>query len=118
VASEASLSARETEQAAFASIIRSLEDADTHQKRVRSLGRNHDLWSTLLKDLALQGNQLPTPLKDELIGLGAWSMRYSTLALLKDLPLQPLIDVNRNIADGLAMQAPSSAAQEMAASTV
>ncbi len=31
-------------------------------------------------------------------------MRYSTLAMLKPLALEPLIDVNRNVANGLREQ--------------
>jgi flagellar biosynthesis regulator FlaF len=57
-----------------------------------------------VKDLALEGNALPTELKNQLIGLGAWAMRYSTVAILQDLPIQPLIAVNRNVAEGLALQ--------------
>jgi flagellar biosynthesis activator protein FlaF len=112
-ASEATLSAHETEQAAFANIIRGLEEADTDTKRIRTLGRNHDLWSALVKDLAMDSNRLPAPLKSSLIELGLWSMRYSTLAILKKLSLEPLIEVNRNIADGLALQ--QSAAVTLAA---
>lgn len=107
-ASQVTLSARETELAAFASIIRGLEEADTGTKRIRALGRNHDLWSTLVKDIALENNLLPVDIKNSLITLGAWSMRYSTLAILQDLPIQPLIDVNRNVADGIAQQMPAS----------
>jgi flagellar protein FlaF len=58
----------------------------------------------LIKDLALQGNKLPDGLKSNLIALGLWSMRYSTAAILQKLPVQPLIDVNRNIAGGIADQ--------------
>jgi len=90
--------------AAFASVTRGLEQADTTEKRIRALGRNHDLWSTLVKDLALEENRLPPELKNQLIGIGAWSMRYSTCAILRDMPIAPLIEVNRNIADGLSMQ--------------
>jgi flagellar protein FlaF len=72
--------------------------------RIRALGRNHTLWSILVKDLALADNRLPDALKAELIGLGLWSMRYSTLAMLQHLPAEPLIEVNRNIADGLLAQ--------------
>jgi flagellar protein FlaF len=109
-ASEQTLSARETELAAFGAITRGLLEADTAEKRIRALGRNHNLWSTLMKDLALEGNALPTALKNQLLSLAAWSMRYSTLAILHDIPIQPLIDVNRNIAAGLELQksAPSS----------
>ena len=90
--------------AAFASITRGLEEAVSPTERIRALGRNHDLWSTLLKDLALESNPLPAGLKGQLIGLAAWSMQYSTLAILHNHPIQPLINVNRNVADGLALQ--------------
>ena len=93
-----------TEQWAFESVTWGIENADTSPKRIRALGHNHDLWSTLVKDLVQDGNRLPPAVKNELIGLGMWSMRYSTLAILHDLPLQPLIAVNLNIADGLAQQ--------------
>ncbi len=71
---------------------------------MRAVGRNHTLWSLLLKDLALAENRLPDSIKTGLITVGLWSMRYSTLALLKDLSLQPLIEVNRNVLDGLMAQ--------------
>jgi flagellar protein FlaF len=90
--------------AAFASVTRGLEEANSTEKRIRALGRNHDLWSMLVKDLALEENRLPPELKNQLLGLGAWSMHYSTRAILQDVPIKPLIDVNRNIADGLSMQ--------------
>ena len=58
----------------------------------------------LIKDLALEGNRLPEALRSNLVALGIWSMRYSTQAILRHLPAAPLIEVNRNIADGLALQ--------------
>jgi flagellar protein FlaF len=54
--------------------------------------------------MAVASNRLPDGLKTELIQLGAWSMRYSTLAILNNLPVDPLIAVNRNIAEGLTQQ--------------
>jgi flagellar biosynthesis regulator FlaF len=70
-----------------------------------------------MKDLALEGNALPAALKSQLLALAAWSMRYSTLAILHDIPIQPLIDVNRNIAEGLELQkaAPSVIVRQPAA---
>jgi flagellar protein FlaF len=96
--------ARETEIAAFAAINRQMENATDGAARIRAAGRNHDLWSTLVKDLGLDENKLPAPLKQQLIAIGFWSMRYSTLAILNNLPLEPLVAVNRNIAEGLALQ--------------
>ena len=104
------MSARDTELAAFASVIRGLEDHQTERDRLVALGRNHELWSILIKVLASDSNKLPDALKSQLIDLAAWSMRYSTLAILHDLPVAPLIDVNRNIAEGLAAQAQTAPA--------
>lgn len=91
--------------AAFASVIRGLEAPNTEHDRLVALGRNHELWSILIKALASDTNKLPDGLKSQLMDLAAWSMRYSTLAILHNLSVTPLIDVNRNIADGLAAQA-------------
>jgi flagellar protein FlaF len=107
-ASQQAVSARETELAAFGAITRALEEVDTPASRIRALGRNHDLWSMLMKDLAMEGNALPADLKTQLISLAAWAMRYSTLAILQDIPIQPLIVVNRNVAAGLAEQKTAS----------
>jgi flagellar protein FlaF len=71
---------------------------------VRAIGRNHTLWSLLVKDLSQADNRMPAGIKDGLIGLGLWSMRYSTLALLQNLPVKPLIDVNDNVLEGLLAQ--------------
>jgi flagellar protein FlaF len=103
-ASEAAINGHETERAAFRMIIRDLETCTPGQSRVRALGRNHQLWSILVQDLSVAENRMPEGIKAQLINLGLWSMRYSTLALLKDLPVQPLIEVNRNVADGLNAQ--------------
>jgi flagellar protein FlaF len=103
-ASRQAMPARETEIAAFGATNRMLQSAADESARIRALGRNHDLWSMLVKDLALEGNRLPEPLKAQLISLGLWSMRYSTLAILNKLSVEPLIEVNRNIAEGLALQ--------------
>jgi flagellar protein FlaF len=59
----------------------------------------------LVKDLGRASNGLPDALKQQLISLGLWAMRYSTLAILQKLPVAPLLDVNRNIMEGLMMQA-------------
>ena len=114
-ASRQALPARETEIAAFGAVNRMIEDAKDEADRIRALGKNHDLWSILVKDLALEGNKLPEPIKAQLIGLGLWSMRYSTLAMLKKLSAEPLLEINRNIAEGLALQAQNAGAVPLAA---
>jgi flagellar protein FlaF len=76
---------------------------------VRAIGRNHALWSLLVKDLAQADNRMPAGIKDGLIGLGLWSMQYSTQALLHNLPIRPLIDVNENVLAGLLAQVANTA---------
>ena len=98
------MSGRDTECAAFNMVNRELAAAQEGIPRIRALGRNHSLWSILVKDLALSENRLPDALKAELIGLGLWSMRYSTLAMTQKLAIEPLIEVNRNVAEGLLGQ--------------
>jgi flagellar protein FlaF len=98
------ISGHDTERAAFSLINRELAECTPGQTRVRALGRNHTLWSTLVQDVSLAENRLPDGIKTQLITLGLWAMRYSTLALLKDLPIEPLIEVNRNVMEGLIAQ--------------
>ena len=93
-------------------INRELESCTPGTSRTRAIGRNHTLWSVLVKDLSLADNGLPEGVKAQLIGLGLWSMRYSTLALLQDLPIDPLIAVNSNVLDGLMTQATVQMAEQ------
>jgi flagellar protein FlaF len=109
-ANETAFCAQETERAAFRSVNRDLEVGTEGPARVRAIGRNHALWSLLVKDLAQADNRMPAGIKDGLIGLGLWSMRYSTQALLQNLPVAPLIEVNDNVLAGLLAQAVSQAA--------
>jgi flagellar protein FlaF len=103
-------SARDTEILAFGLCNARLGKAHDTKSRIEALHKTHQLWSLLVRDLAADDNRLPKFLKDELIGLGFWAMRYSIAATAEDLPLQPLIDVNRNIADGLRAQAQTAPA--------
>ncbi|WP_162305992.1 flagellar biosynthesis regulator FlaF [Oleisolibacter albus] len=86
-------------------------------QRIRALQRNHDMWLAFISDLAGEGNALPREVRAQLISLGLWSMRTSLDAMSDpDRSLQSLIDVNKEIAGGLADQtrAQQSAAQQAA----
>lgn len=95
------LNPRDVEAAAFVFVNRALESAEDDRARITALGRNQKLWSLLLKDLALSSNALPPALKDDLVRLGSWAMRYSLNAIGEGLPVQPLLDVNRDMIEGL-----------------
>ncbi len=101
----AGASPREAEILAFGLCNARLANAHNLRARVEALHKNQQLWSALVRDLASAGNALPDDLKQQLIDLGFWSMRYGVIAASSDLPLEPLISVNQNILDGLRGQA-------------
>lgn len=96
----------QTEFRAFAHIIHGLRavGAESGPARTRALHDNHRLWTILVCDLLSENNGLPLELRAQLIGIGQWACRYSLEAMSSDLPLEPLIAVNTNIAQGLSEQ--------------
>ncbi|WP_428392496.1 flagellar biosynthesis regulator FlaF [Lichenicoccus sp.] len=101
--------AREEESLVFRLAARRLRDAADRKARNAALGINHEIWSHMFRDLNAAENRLPPILKQDCLTLARWSLDYSTRALLKDLPLQPLIDINEQVADGLAAPAAAGA---------
>jgi flagellar protein FlaF len=108
-ADDANSPPREFEISALGIVNRMLGEAD-ERRLSKALAKNHELWSLLVKDLARTGNALPTELKSRLMSLGAWSMDYSIKASCSGLPVAPLVEVNRNVADGLRAQIAARAA--------
>jgi flagellar protein FlaF len=100
--------AQRTEIEFFMRVNAMLSSAQTKRERIEALFKNQRLWSALVRDLALPANALPEPLKNDLISLGVWAMRYSTEAMARELPLEPLISVNRHIIEGLEAQPAAS----------
>lgn len=92
---------RETEAVAFGLCNARLSQAVTGAERVAALHKTHLLWGILVRDLSNAGNRLPGGLRDQLLGLGVWAMGFCVSAMTSDASLQPLIEVNRNVADGL-----------------
>ena len=104
-------SPRETEALAFGLCNARLARAASPQERVAALHKTHLLWSILVRDLGSATNRLPVSLRDELVALGVWAMRYSLAAMTSSASLQPLIDVNQNLAEGLRAGATIQAPQ-------
>ena len=97
-------SPRETEILAFGLCNARLSKIANSKMRIDALNKTHQLWSLLVRDLCSDGNKLLLPLRQDLIGLGFWAMRYCNIAILRDVPLEPLINVNQNILEGLRAQ--------------
>lgn len=97
-------SPRETEILAFGLCNARLKACRDAGSRIDALNKTHQLWSLLVRDLASNANRLPESLKKQLVDLGFWAMGYSVAAMGRNLALQPLIEVNQNILDGLRLQ--------------
>jgi len=65
---------------------------------------NRQIWNTFLIDLTDERNQLPKDIKGPLISIGIWVEKFSDQVCDGDESVDDLIDVNRSIMEGLAMQ--------------
>jgi len=65
------------------------------------IDRNRRLWSMLAGDCMSEGNQLPKELRAQIVSLAIWVSKYSTDVMHQGASLDPLIDINRNIMQGL-----------------
>ncbi len=104
--------AREQEALVFRLAARRLRDAADRLARNAAIGINHEIWSHMFRDLNSPDNRLPQILKKDCLALARWSLDYSTRALLQGLPLEPMIDVNEQVAEGLSATPAGAAASQ------
>ncbi|HTW26862.1 MAG TPA: flagellar biosynthesis regulator FlaF [Acetobacteraceae bacterium] len=107
---------RETEIVAFTICNERLAGAADARARIEALHKTHQLWSLIVRDVAMEANGLPADLKTNLTDLGIWAMTYCIHAMAMDLPLAPLVQVNADMIEGLRAQAASPAVATTAAS--
>ncbi len=62
---------------------------------------NRKMWRTLAADCLDDRNQLPQQLRDNIVSLSLFVTRYSRDVTRNGAPLDPLIDINRTIMQGL-----------------
>jgi len=97
---------RKTEYLLFEQVTRDLEASKAKPKEdsefLRALDDNRRLWHALEEDLARPQNQLPDPLKAQIISVAIWVERHSKLAEQGEATIDPLIQVNESIMKGLA----------------
>jgi flagellar protein FlaF len=104
---------KQAEYRLFGLVTRALMDAaqaDVTNLRVRmkALHWNRRLWTTLATDCANPSNSLPVPLKANIISLSIWVDKHTSQVMQKQAAIQPLIDVNRIIMQGLSGQMAST----------
>ena len=106
VLDETPKSARERERLAIEHSIELLRAAQSagpdSREAIEAAHYIHKLWSIFLEDLAKEENDLPKPLRAELISVGLWLMREADqVRLEKSVSFEGMIEVSTAIRDGL-----------------
>lgn len=104
---------RDAEYRAFSEATRRLmaameEGRDDLKGLIEAVHLNRTLWGTLASDCADPTNQLPSETRALIISLARWVSLYSSEVMQKKESVEPLIDVNRIIMDGLAGRRPAA----------
>ena len=108
-------SPRDTEYRLFAQVTRALleaagKDPRDLKGRIDALDWNRRLWSTLAADCANSDNKLPDALRASIISLSIWVGKHTSLVIRKEDTIEPLIEINRMIMQGLQPGAAAAAA--------
>lgn len=106
-AASAPVGSRENEYRLFSDITAALTalDTATNATAADALEWNRRLWLTLQTDLSSAANAMPDDLKAKMISLAVWVDRYTETVLQGEATIEPLVEVNRAIMEGLAPQA-------------
>lgn len=108
-------SPREAEYRLFGQVTRALlaaaaMDPTDLRGRVDALDWNRRLWSALGSDCAADGNGLPDGLRASIISLSIWVGKHTSAVIRREEEIEPLIEVNRMVMQGLAGQGSQAAA--------
>ena|SRR6185312_10367522 len=100
-------SPRQTEYRLFAQVTLALmaaarADPGDIAARVDALDWNRRVWTVLGEDCANPANGLPAPLRASIISLSMWVGRHTSAVIRRREEIEPLINVNRMIMQGLA----------------
>jgi len=96
---------RVTEYRLFGQVTGALLDAQkTHASGtplVEAIDWNRRMWRTLAADCMDDRNTLTQDVRAKIISLSLWVSKYSRQVTCEKAPLEPLIEINRNIMQGL-----------------
>ena len=62
---------------------------------------NRRMWRTLASDCMDERNRLPEGVRAQIVSLSLWIAKYSKRVMREGAPVDPLIEVNRTIMQGL-----------------
>jgi len=99
---------------ATAKLIEIAEDtrADLKQ-RIEALHFNRQLWDTLAIDCQSDINGLPIETRRSIISLSQWVSTYSSDIMRNKEAIEPLIEINRMMIEGLSGKAPETATTDV-----
>jgi flagellar protein FlaF len=78
-------------------------ELDRHEfsKRAAALDWNRRVWTAFASDCGAENNGLPASIRAGLISLSIFVSKHSSAVLREDADMEPLIDINRTIMQGL-----------------
>ena len=92
-------------------LVRAKGEDITLQEKIKAVLWNDKVWNAFMCDLGSSENTLPKPLKDALMSLAIWVTKETQRILDNEADLDALINVNRQIMEGLRpKQQPAMAA--------
>ncbi len=97
---------RDVEFRLFAEVTRDLLEAQKAEKHeiskvVAALDKNRQVWGAMAMDCAQPGNALPEELRAGIISLSMFVSRHTSEASRNRDEIETLIEINRNIMQGL-----------------
>jgi flagellar biosynthesis activator protein FlaF len=100
---------REIEYRLFGQVTHALMEAEKlpyseAAKRMDAIDWNRRVWSFMAGDCLGNDNSLPDQLRASIVSLSLWVGRYSSDVMQRNADIEPLIDINRTIMQGLAGQ--------------
>lgn len=97
---------RSTEYRLFGQVTGALIDAQkngvTGGPLAETVDWNRQLWRTLAADCLDDRNKLTEDVRAKIVSLSLWIAKYSKQVTREGASLEPLIDINRTIMQGLA----------------
>ena len=104
---------RDIEFRLFGQVTRALieaQQAEKHEisKVIDALDWNRRVWSALALDCAQDGNTLPEETRAGIISLSLFVSKHTSVAARDRSEIETLIDINRDIMQGLAARAAAS----------
>ena len=109
-AAQRSETPRDAEYRLFGEVTRALMeaavvDADDIKTRIEALDWNRRVWSALAADCAAPENALPHVLRARIISISIWVNRHTSAVMRRQESIEPLVEVNKAIMQGLAGRA-------------